>query len=858
MKPLHIPFQLLAILLLMAAGAQAAPLRVATFNIEGEFFNSQRQFSLTAPGTSDYDSIRDILARIDADVVCLQEVYPSDYDNGSSQHFASLASELGYSHTVLSTRSNSFDFQLRNAILSRYPFEDLEEIGSADYCDDRGLVGTNGSRAKELTRTQPAIVIDVPGAAKPTTIITLHNKALSSPVTDDKFRQAIELARMREYLLDSGLDNTDNIIILGDFNLGGSSVTFTAEPTTLPSTYNRGTDIPLPISYEEDPDFYFPTPFQMTALDARAVNNNDATTFSGSTLDFILATPAMTLLGSEIYRSTLDTSNAQGLTKAGDPLPSNTSAEASDHYAVFADFELEDDIPAPSSYSLTDAAPKISETFDSFTGTAPPALWTSSNSDWQGFYSNQTLQANYGFDSSGDRSVGLVASATPSTFSATFDNDTSGTIEGLDFSYLAQQFTANDPGTDDTFTASLTIAGGSPVSLPDLNFTADSSNSLPFSEGLSTTLQGLSIAPGSSFTLTLTATQGPDSGGPVSSEVFINEFHYDNTSTDTGEFVEVVVAPGFTTSGGNLAQIEVILYNGNSGQAPYDTIPLTDFDNFSAPTVSNGYQIFTHNVVLQNGPDGIAIANDGVVTQFISYEGTLDALAGPATGQQSVDIGEEQDPQFSAGVASIGLTGAGADSGSMSWTRFGNTVAHTPGQLNPGQTFTGSSPSASQAFSFDNVTVCIAAPPDNDMDGDPDSTDPDDDNDQLPDLLEALLGLDPLLADSDNNGTSDGDEDSDGDGQSNLAELLITLTDPADSGSSFTACLEEHPTNPNQLALIFPTLLGRNYQILSSQDPTALTLLANYTGTGNEFIFTIVPNQPQATFFAVGVSLAEE
>jgi hypothetical protein len=60
----------------------------------------------------------------------------------------------------------------------------------------------------------------------------------------------------------------------------------------------------------------------------------------------------------------------------------------------------------------------------------------------------------------------------------------------------------------------------------------------------------------------------------------------------------------------------------------------------------------------------------------------------------------------------------------------------------------------------------------------------DSDADCLPDDVEAALGLDPLLADSDNNGTLDGDEDSDGDGLINCREVLLgTGADSPDSDS---------------------------------------------------------------------------
>ncbi|MDA3872623.1 MAG: hypothetical protein PF795_01515, partial [Kiritimatiellae bacterium] len=43
-------------------------------------------------------------------------------------------------------------------------------------------------------------------------------------------------------------------------------------------------------------------------------------------------------------------------------------------------------------------------------------------------------------------------------------------------------------------------------------------------------------------------------------DLWINEFHYDNTGADTGEFVEVFVSSSFT---GNLTDIDLLLYNGS-------------------------------------------------------------------------------------------------------------------------------------------------------------------------------------------------------------------------------------------------------------------------------------------------------
>src|SRR5918992_122410 len=65
----------------------------------------------------------------------------------------------------------------------------------------------------------------------------------------------------------------------------------------------------------------------------------------------------------------------------------------------------------------------------------------------------------------------------------------------------------------------------------------------------------------------------------ASSTVFINEFHYDNASTDTGEFIEIA-----GPAGTNLTGWRIELYNGNGG-ARYDNDPLTG----TIPSQQGGY-----------------------------------------------------------------------------------------------------------------------------------------------------------------------------------------------------------------------------------------------------------------------------
>ena len=120
--------------------------------------------------------------------------------------------------------------------------------------------------------------------------------------------------------------------------------------------------------------------------------------------------------------------------------------------------------------------------------------------------------------------------------------------------------------------------------------------------------------------------------GPLLGQtVFINEIHYDNTSKDTGEAIEIAGPAGTDLSGWALA-----LYNGRNG-ALYRTKHLSGV----IPDQANGFGAIAFGFAksIQNGsPDGIALVANGKVVQFLSYEGTFTAVDGPADGMTSTDI----------------------------------------------------------------------------------------------------------------------------------------------------------------------------------------------------------------------------
>jgi hypothetical protein len=192
-------------------------------------------------------------------------------------------------------------------------------------------------------------------------------------------------------------------------------------------------------------------------------------------------------------------------------------------------------------------------------------------------------------------------------------------------------------------------------------------------------------------------------GGPppaYSLIAFVNEVHYENVGTDTGEFVEVAVPLGLAQSSFTLT-----LYNGNGG-APYVTD--TTGTAFTPGAVAGGYRLYTLSVpsnVLQNGsPDGLALSIDGEVTQFVSYEGTFEATSGPAEGRTSLGIGAEESTTTPVGL-SLQLRGTGGAYADFAWA--GPSPA-SPGEVNAGQTFTAvaSEPDATSAA----LTLRLAGP----------------------------------------------------------------------------------------------------------------------------------------------------
>ncbi|RMH62470.1 MAG: T9SS C-terminal target domain-containing protein, partial [Calditrichaeota bacterium] len=152
---------------------------------------------------------------------------------------------------------------------------------------------------------------------------------------------------------------------------------------------------------------------------------------------------------------------------------------------------------------------------------------------------------------------------------------------------------------------------------------------------------------------------------------WINEIHYDNSGSDTGEFVEVVIPQG-----ANVNTVTLTLYNGSNGTS-YGSHNLS---TFTQGITSDGFTIYYKDISgIQNGsPDGMALDTNGVLIQFLSYEGVFTATDGPANGVQSTDIGVSETGSTPVGQ-SLQLLGSGTDYSQFTW---GGPFTETKGALN--------------------------------------------------------------------------------------------------------------------------------------------------------------------------------
>jgi DNA/RNA endonuclease G (NUC1) len=120
---------------------------------------------------------------------------------------------------------------------------------------------------------------------------------------------------------------------------------------------------------------------------------------------------------------------------------------------------------------------------------------------------------------------------------------------------------------------------------------------------------------------------------PPPPSVRVTELHYDNLGTDANEAIEIE-----GPAGSDLTGWSVVLYNGDS-RSSYNTRSLAGV--IPAGCADRGVVVlfYLENGIQNGGPDGLALVDpNGIVVEFLSYEGSFTAADGAAAGLVSTDI----------------------------------------------------------------------------------------------------------------------------------------------------------------------------------------------------------------------------
>jgi endonuclease/exonuclease/phosphatase family metal-dependent hydrolase len=302
------------------------PLRVATYNVE----------SVGAPGSSSFEALAAILGRIDADVVCLQEV-----QHWETPALFALANATGYRDAIQAEESPAIGGDHTNACMSR---GDLRLVGSYSGWDL-----SSDPTANDVGRHILVVQLDLAAgdASEPCRVgfVALHLKSGQEPL--DWFRRQIEVERVAQAVaLYQDEHPGDPMVILADLNESlddpALGTVFTGVPDGLPGSYQVGSDIEFPLDYQPF------TRFEGLGFSMVPATQEDSTrdqTWSDAVrLDYVFLSGAR-LEGSVVYNACRDDGvdappEGAWLPLAGEPLPCATSEAASDHFPVVADVTL--------------------------------------------------------------------------------------------------------------------------------------------------------------------------------------------------------------------------------------------------------------------------------------------------------------------------------------------------------------------------------------------------------------------------------------------------------------------------------------------------------------------------------------
>lgn len=202
-------------------------LRAATWNLQ--------RLSDTPNG---FAVARDFLARMGADVVCLNEI---DVDEALA--LADLAAAAAYPHVFQGEAPAPPAYDLTNAVLSRLPVVEATSLSSADVSTDPD--------ANELVRDLVVARVEVAPGVAYASVVCAHFKAGTDGA--DAFRRQVEALRTAAVVADLRARHPDEpVVVLGDLNetLGEEPAkSFASVPSGVPAAYALGDDVALPVDY---------------------------------------------------------------------------------------------------------------------------------------------------------------------------------------------------------------------------------------------------------------------------------------------------------------------------------------------------------------------------------------------------------------------------------------------------------------------------------------------------------------------------------------------------------------------------------------------------------------------------------
>ncbi|MEM9461740.1 MAG: endonuclease/exonuclease/phosphatase family protein [Myxococcota bacterium] len=298
-------------------------LRVATFNVQG----------VDGQQTASHDALVSVVQRIDADILCLQEVVFYEDDELSS-----LALQAGYTRVIQSNEPPAIGGDLTNACLSRAPMTIEGSYSGGDLGTDPG--------ANDVGRDILVVRADLSSDDEPCGlgVVTLHLKSGQEPL--DWFRRQMEAQRVAQAVQRYRTEHPgEPIVIMGDLNetiddpaLGH---VFPGIPSGLPSSYRVGSDIEFPLTYQ---------PFEtLRALGFREADATQEDTVGAYEtwadivrLDYVLYDEGLQLEADEVYNACRDNGvddapTGNWVPKQGAALSCPISEQASDHFPVLAD-----------------------------------------------------------------------------------------------------------------------------------------------------------------------------------------------------------------------------------------------------------------------------------------------------------------------------------------------------------------------------------------------------------------------------------------------------------------------------------------------------------------------------------------